>query len=133
MASRSGGLEVAQLRSRPITTQIVFEQDKVRLVPDPTDLRDIVWLLAAELIGGGLPIRRCAAPECNRYLGQWTGRRRLFCNEACRTALHNAQRQPSKRPRGRPRKNVPANVPATVLHRPHSTPRQPRAKTKTLR
>ncbi len=38
-----------------------------------------------------------------------------------------------KRQGGSRAKNVPANVPAPVLTRPHSTPRQPRAKTKTPR
>jgi hypothetical protein len=38
-----------------------------------------------------------------------------------------------KRQGGSRSKNVPVNVPAPVLHRPHSSQRQPRAKTKTPR
>lgn len=96
------------LRSRPISAHISFEHGAAELLPDPRNLLDVAWILVAELLEGGWPIRSCAAPECGRYIGQWTRRERLFCNEGCRTAYHNAQRRPGDRPRGRPRRVFPS-------------------------
>jgi hypothetical protein len=132
------------VRSGPtIAARIAFGRGEARLVPDPENLGDVICILAAELIEGGWLVRRCAAPKCAQYVGQWTKRERLFCNERCRTAYHNARRNgqgkgtKQGRPRGRPRRtfgeNVPANVPASTRNQPKTTPRQPRAKKKTPR
>jgi hypothetical protein len=72
--------------------RLSLEGDRMALRPDPRDLRTCMWVLAAELIAGGWPVKRCMAPTCGRYIGQWTKRERLFCDEGCRTDYHNAQR-----------------------------------------
>lgn len=71
---------------------LAIRGDRVDLEPDTRDLPSCVWLLTAELIAGRWPIRRCAAPGCGKYIGQWTKRKRLFCDAGCRTSYHNARR-----------------------------------------
>jgi hypothetical protein len=58
-------------------------------------------------------------------------RRQRYCSEE--HSKKAAWLEWLKRQGGSRAKNVPVNVPAPALHRPHSSQRQPRAKTKTPR
>jgi hypothetical protein len=110
----------------PIPARISFSEGRAILIPQPRDLRSCISMLVAELLAGGWNVRKCGAPRCRRYIGQWTTRERLFCDGTCRTAFHNANRERSGRPRGWPRLVVPVIVPASTGTRPQSSKRTKR-------
>jgi hypothetical protein len=76
---------------------IVTDAKGVRLEPDPGDLGALLWMLQAELEAGRHRVKACRAPACGRFLGQWTKRQRLFCDETCRARFHNARKAKARR------------------------------------
>jgi hypothetical protein len=91
-------MQVSPVFVETVRARLVVKGAQVSLEPDPRDLHSCMWKLVAELIAGGWPVRRCAAPSCGKYIGQWTKRTRLFCDEGCRTNYHNALRAKRVRP-----------------------------------
>lgn len=92
---RRGLLDWMQVNPVDVPTlkaRLSIRGGSVELQPDPRDLHSCIWLLTAELVAGRWPIRHCAAPGCGKYIGQWTKRKRLFCDAGCRTTYHNARR-----------------------------------------
>lgn len=126
---RSGFLK--RMQTRPFKARLSLRGRRIDLEPDPRYLHSSIWKLTAELVAGGWPVRKCAAPGCGKYIGQWTKRERLFCDDGCRAAYHNAKRR--QEAPAAARSAVPKIVPASTRNRPRSTPRQPTRQRKTPR
>lgn len=91
-------LEHEVTRELDVQTELLLEQDQLRLLSVPKDLKSALWLQFAEAINGNKRYNQCV--QCHNWfeVAPGVGRSdKRYCSDACRSAAYRERKTRSKK------------------------------------